>query len=152
LQIFQEDPNMCCFFAVLLFFGPRLGILVAWLTAWGRLRMKAGFGGFNFPWLVGILGLVLVPWATLMYIIILPVTGFDWVWIGLALAADVAGWIGGDRHRQKVPGYSTVMPGDVPPSAPPPAAQPPAAPPPAAPPPAAPPATPPPAAPSEPAP
>jgi hypothetical protein len=133
---------MCCFFATLLFFGPRLGILVFWFLPAGQLRMKAGFGNLNFPWLVGILGLVLVPWTMLMYLVILPVTGFDWIWLGLGLAADIGSWIGGDRNRHKVPGYSTVVPGDVPPSAPTPAAPPPAAPP----------AAPPPAAPSEPAP
>lgn len=123
---------MCCFFATIMFFGPRLGFLVFWLLPYGRLRINTSFKDFNYPGLVSILGLVFVPWTTLMYVLIYPLTGFDWIWIGLGFAADIASWIGGDRNRHKVPGYSTVMPGDVPPAAPPPAA-PPAAPPPAAP-------------------
>jgi hypothetical protein len=109
---------MCCFFAILLFFGPRLGFLVFWLFPYGQRLVSRAFKDFNLPGLVGILGLVFVPWTTLMYVLIFPLNGFDWVWIGLAVAADVASWIGGDRNRHKVPGYTTVMPGDVPPAAP----------------------------------
>jgi hypothetical protein len=58
-----------------------------------------------------------------MYVLVFPLGGYDWFWLGLALAVDVIGYVGGDRNRHKVPGYSTVMPGDVPPSStPPPAA------------------------------
>ena len=111
---------MCCFFAALVFFGPRVGILVAWLFPAVQRQMSRAFGGFNFPWLVAILGIVFVPWATLMYLIVYPVSGFDWVWIALGVFADLAGWIGGDRNRARVPGYSTVAPYDPtpPPAAP----------------------------------
>lgn len=109
---------MCCFFAVLLFFGPRLGFLVFWLFPYGQVRINAAFRDFNFPWLVGILGLVFIPWATLMYVLVYPLNGFDWVWVGLAVGADVVGWIGGDRNRHKVPAYtSTVGTIDPPPPA-----------------------------------
>lgn len=113
---------MCCFFATLMFFGPRVGFLIFWLFPYGQLKVNAAFRDFNFPWLVGILGLVFIPWTTLMYTLIFPLNGWDWLWIGLAAAADIFAWVGGDRNRHKVPGYSSVMPGDVPPSAPPPAA------------------------------
>jgi hypothetical protein len=109
---------MCCFFASLLFFGPRFAFLIFWLFPYGQRMVNAAFRGFNFPFLVGILGLVFAPWTTLMFVLVFPLNGFDWIWIGLALAADVAGYIGGDRNRHKVPGYSQMMPGDVPPAAP----------------------------------
>jgi hypothetical protein len=104
-----------------LFFGPRLAFLIYWIIA--PVRVRASFDAFNLPILVGILGLVFAPFFTLMYVLVFPLNGYDWFWLGLALAIDVAGYIGGDRNRHKVPGYSNMMPGDVPPSsAPPPAA------------------------------
>ena len=48
-------------------------------------------------WIWGILGWIFLPWTTLMYIIIYPggVTGFDWVWLGLSLLADLGTYGGG---------------------------------------------------------
>jgi hypothetical protein len=40
---------MCCFFATLVFLGPRFGFLVYWLIA--PLRVNASFKDFNFPFL-----------------------------------------------------------------------------------------------------
>ena len=82
---------MCCVFTILLFFGPRLGILIWWL-------LNPRYVGFAFPnWILGILGWLFLPWTTLMYILIYPggVVGFDWVWIGLAVVADIASYGGG---------------------------------------------------------
>lgn len=107
---------MCCFFASLLFLGPRFAFLVYWIIFPARVNLA--YRGFNFPWLVGILGLAFAPMLTLMYVIVFPLNGFDWLWLGLALAVDIAGYVGGDRNRHKVPGYSTVMPNDMPPAAP----------------------------------
>ena len=89
---------MCCVFTILLFFGPRLGILVWWL-----LNPRYVGGAFT-SWILGILGWIFLPWTTLMYIIIYPggVVGFDWVWLGLALLADIASYGGsgyGNRDR-----------------------------------------------------
>ena len=94
---------MCCFFSALLFFGPRAAFLVYWLVA--PVRVNLSLATFNFPWLVSLLGLIFVPWTMLMFVIVFPLTGFDWIWIGLGLAADIAGYIGGFHHRQRVPGY-----------------------------------------------
>ena len=95
---------MCCFFASLMFFGPRLAFLVYWLIA--PVRVSAAFADFNFPWLVGILGLVFAPWTSLMYVLVFPLNGFDWVWVGLALGADIVSYVGGYHNRQQVPGYT----------------------------------------------
>ena len=82
---------MCCVFTILLFFGPRLGILVWWL-----ITPRYVGAAFN-SWILAILGWLFLPWTTLMYIIIYPngVIGFDWVWLGLALLADIASYAGG---------------------------------------------------------
>jgi hypothetical protein len=99
---------MCCFFVSLFFFGPRLAFLVYWLLA--PLRVTTAFGAFNFPWLVGLCGLIFLPWTALMFVLVFPLNGFDWVWIGLAVAADIFSYVGGYHKRQQVPGYPTNDP------------------------------------------
>lgn len=83
---------MCCVFTILLFFGPRLGILVWWLIS--RLYVNLAFSD---SWVLAILGWIFLPWLTLMYLIVYPggITGFDWIWLGLGLLADVASYAGG---------------------------------------------------------
>jgi hypothetical protein len=94
---------MCCFAATLVFFGPRLGFLVYWLLA--PVRVNAAVQAFNFPWLVSIAGLIFAPWTMLMYVIVFPLNGWDWLWIGLGIMADVASWMGAFQNRKKVPYY-----------------------------------------------
>jgi hypothetical protein len=99
---------MCCFFLALMFAGPRLGFLVYWLLA--PLRVQTAFGTFNFPWLVGLAGLLFAPWTTLMYAIVFPLNGWDWLWIGLAIGADIATYMGGTYKRKEVPYYPATAP------------------------------------------
>jgi hypothetical protein len=90
-------------FTVLVFLGPRAGILVWWLLQ--PARWQAAFNQFSF--IVPLLGFIFVPWMTLMYVLVSPggVTGFDWVWLGLGLFADIAWWSGA-AARRRVPGYT----------------------------------------------
>lgn len=92
---------MCCFFTVLVFLGPRAGILIWWLLQ--PARWSAAFQGF----LVPLLGFIFVPWTTMMYVLVFAggVAGFDWVWLGLGLLADIAWWSGA-AARKRVPGYT----------------------------------------------
>jgi len=94
---------MCCFATTLVFFGPRLAFLIYWLI-W-PVRVAASYAMFNFPWLVGIAGLIFAPWTSLMYVIVFPLNGFDWIWVGLGIMADIASYVGGYQNRQRVPGY-----------------------------------------------
>jgi hypothetical protein len=92
---------MCCFFTTLVFLGPRAGILIWWLinpTLW-----QLAFPSF----LWSLLGFIFVPWTTMMYVIVFPggVTGFDWIWLGLALLADLGWWVGA-AFRRRIPNYS----------------------------------------------
>lgn len=98
---------MCCFFTTLLFFGPRLAFLIYWLVWPARV-----YAVLN-TWFWPLLGLIFLPWTTLMYVIVAsPVPGlglvgfWDWLFMGLALAADIAGYAGGAQNRSKVPGYT----------------------------------------------
>ena len=70
------------------------------------VRVTAAFAGFNFEWLVGILGLIFAPWTVLMYVIVFPLNGFDWIWLGLGLAADIFSYVGAYHNRQNVPGVT----------------------------------------------
>ncbi len=82
---------MCCAFAALALLGPRALILI-----WALLepvRWSAAFDTFFWP----LLGFVLLPWTTLMFVIVAPlgVDGLDWVWLGLGVVADLASYGGG---------------------------------------------------------
>ena len=103
-----EDYTMCCFFTSLVFFGPRLAFLVYWLIA--PLRVEAAFSAFNLTWLVGLAGLIFAPWTALMYVMIFPLNGFDWIWLGFGIMADVASYVGGYHNRKSVPYYPETAP------------------------------------------
>ncbi len=93
---------MCCFFLVLVFLGPRASILVWWLA--NPARWDEAFDGFLWP----LLGFIFLPVTLLMYVIVRPagVSGIDYLWLGLAVLADVAMYSGGVYKRDQVPGYS----------------------------------------------
>jgi hypothetical protein len=99
---------MCCFFTALMLFGPRLGFLVYWLLA--PVRVATAYATFNFPWLVGLAGLIFAPWTALMYVIIFPLNGWDWIWLGFGIAADIASYVGGYHNRKSVPMYPDSAP------------------------------------------
>ncbi|MCP4360622.1 MAG: hypothetical protein GY796_21655 [Chloroflexi bacterium] len=92
---------MCCIFTTLMFLGPRAGILIWWLI--NPLRWQIAFESFIWPFL----GFLFLPWSTLMYVGISPggIIGFDWVWMGLALLADIGMYTGGGYgNKDRIPG------------------------------------------------
>lgn len=99
---------MCCFFLSLFFLGPRFAFLIYWLLV--PVKVNAAFAQFNLPWLVGILGLVFLPWTVLMYAIVFPLNSWDWLWIGLAIAADIFTWTSGGYKRKSIPYYPSSAP------------------------------------------
>ena len=99
---------MCCFFASLVFFGPRLAFLVYWLLV--PVRVNTALANLNFPWLVGILGLVFAPWTMLMWVLVFPMNGWDWIWVGFGVGADIASYLGGYHNRRQVPMYPETAP------------------------------------------
>ena len=92
---------MCCFFATLWFLGPRFAFLVFWLIPWGRLKITAAFSG----WLWPLLGLIFLPWTILMYVLIYPIVGLDWLWLGLAVVADISAYVTGAARRRDASFY-----------------------------------------------
>jgi hypothetical protein len=92
-------------FTTLLLLGPRAGILIWWLI--NPVRFELAFSS----WFWGFLGFFLAPWTTLMYIAVWSpisgITGFDWVWLGLGLLADISTYTGGGYgNRNRIPGYA----------------------------------------------
>lgn len=96
---------MCCFLASLFFIGPRVAFLIYWLIPVGRLRI---FVAFN-TWIWPLLGLIFLPWTTLMYVLVYGgngIVGFDWVWLGLAFLADLAAYGSGAARRRDASWYT----------------------------------------------
>ena len=69
-----------------------------------RLKIATAFNTWFWP----LLGLIFLPWTTLMYAIVYGggISGFDWVWLGLALLADIAGYVGGAARRKDASFYT----------------------------------------------
>lgn len=98
---------MCCAFLSLFLLGPRIFNAFWWIfqpTRW-ELAFRNFFGGAIW-WLWPILGIIFLPWTTLMYVLVAPggVTGLDWLWIGLMFIFDIASYSGG-LGRKRIPGY-----------------------------------------------
>jgi len=93
----------CCLFASLLAGAPRIAFLLWWVV--DPARINAAFGTFIWP----LLGVAVVPWTTLAYLAVFPggVAGFDWVWMGLAVLADISTYGGGGvANRRRTTGAS----------------------------------------------
>lgn len=82
---------MCCFLTVLILLGPRFAAVVWWLLRPGVWSLA--FSSIIWP----ILGIIFLPWTTLMYVILFPWTGNFWEWLFMILAvvADIASYGGG---------------------------------------------------------
>lgn len=89
---------MCCFLTSLFLLGPRIAALVWWLF-W-PVRWNLAFSSIIWP----ILGIIFAPWTTLMYVIIFPLAGFwDWLFLILAIIADLASYGGGGySNRERI--------------------------------------------------
>ena len=98
---------MCCAFLALVLAGPRVFGAFWWIFQ--PVRWQTAFN--NWPtslyWIWPILGIVFLPWTTIMYIIVAPggIVGWDWLWIGIMLFADIASYSGG-IGRKRIPSYS----------------------------------------------
>lgn len=100
---------MCCFFLTLMFLGPRFAFLIYWLIPVGRAQVALAFNG----WFLPLLGLIFLPWTTLMWVLaygVNGIVGFDWVWVGLAVAGDIVTYTSGAYKRKTVPFYPESAP------------------------------------------
>ncbi len=91
---------MCCLLATLFMLGPRAAILVWWLLQ--PLRWEQAFDTFLWPFV----GFLIMPWTTLMWVAVAPggITGFDYVWLAIAIGFDAFTWAGGGyTNRDRIP-------------------------------------------------
>ena len=98
---------MCCAFLSLVLLGPRFFGAMWWLfqpVRW-ELAFSQWFSG-NLWWVWAMVGVIFIPWTTIMFVIVAPggVEGWDWLWLGLMLAADIFSY-GGGIGRKRIPNY-----------------------------------------------
>jgi hypothetical protein len=97
---------MGCLFAIFAGSFPRLGTMFIWLAR--PALFSAAFGA---SWFWPLLGIVFLPFTTLMYVLLWSPTGmvgWDWFWLGLAVVLDISHY-GGAAYggRDRIPGYSS---------------------------------------------
>lgn len=88
----------CCLFASILAGAPRLANIIWWLFR--PLYWSAGFAGWPIVWwLWPTAGILLLPWTTLMYMMVYPygIEWYQWLFLGLALVIDIGSYAGGQR-------------------------------------------------------
>ena len=96
---------MPCLFALFAVFTPRIAVLIMWLAR--PALFSAAFGG---SWFWPLLGFILLPFTTIMYVLLwtpgIGLTGFDWFWLILAVFCDVTHY-GSNAYynRNRMPGY-----------------------------------------------
>jgi uncharacterized membrane protein len=97
---------MGCLLAMFAGVFPRLALLFVWIA-----RPKMVDAAFD-TWILPILGIIFLPFATLMYVILWRAGGLsdsDWIWIVLAGLLDILHWGGGWSQRRQAPGYPTQV-------------------------------------------
>jgi hypothetical protein len=96
---------MGCLFAIFAGGFPRLATLFLWLAR--PVMVNAAFGN---RWFLPLLGIIFLPFTTLMYVILWSpggLFGWDWFWIVLAVFLDIGHMGGvGYANRNRVPGYT----------------------------------------------
>jgi hypothetical protein len=95
-----------CLFAILAGLFPRVAFAIYWIA---RPNAVSAVFGDMFLW--PLLGLIFLPFTTLIYTILwLPngLTGFDWVWVGIAFVLDIGHYsYSAYGNRDSIPGYSS---------------------------------------------
>lgn len=96
---------MGCLFLIFAGAFPRFGVLFIWLAR--PQYFSAAFGG---SFLLPILGIIFLPFTTLMYVLLWSpsgLVGFDWFWLALAVVIDLGGIASsGYSNRNRIPAYA----------------------------------------------
>ena len=78
---------MCCLALTAGFLGPRFALLLVWIFG---DRVQLAFDSWIWP----LLGLLVLPWTTLAYVVMWSaiggVSGWEWIVVALGFAADIA--------------------------------------------------------------
>lgn len=99
---------MGCLLALMAAFAPRFVFLVIWIAR--PVYVDSVFDTFIFP----LIGLIFLPFTTLMYVFLAAppfgVSGFDWLWLALAVLLDLSHYGGLYVQRPGYAGASTPRP------------------------------------------
>jgi hypothetical protein len=100
----DADTTVAGMGCLLALFGgafPRLALFMFWILR--PARVDAAFD----TWLLPLLGIVFLPFATLMYAILytpgIGLTGWEWFWVTVAALLDIAHLAVGASQRGDVP-------------------------------------------------
>ena len=88
---------MGCLFVLMAGIFPRLALFIVWVA-----RPNMVDRVFD-SWIWPLLGLLFLPFATLMYVILWTaggLSGWDWFWVGLAALLDIGHWGSGAAQRR----------------------------------------------------
>ena len=88
---------MGCLFAIFAGIFPRLGLLIIWIAR--PARVDAAFD----TWIWPLLGLIFLPFATLIYVILWQaggLCGWDWFWVAIAALFDIGHWGASGAQRR----------------------------------------------------
>jgi hypothetical protein len=98
---------MPCLFAIFGGMFPRLAVLFIWLAR--PAYFNAAFGN---SWFWPILGIIFLPFTTLMYVLLWSpagLTGWDWFWLIIAAFLDISSIAAtANANRERIPGMSTM--------------------------------------------
>jgi hypothetical protein len=88
---------MGCLLAVFAGLFPRLGLFIVWILR--PARVDLAFHSF----LVPLLGIIVVPLATLLYVILytpgVGLTGWEWFWVVVCAVFDLGHWAAAYTQR-----------------------------------------------------
>jgi hypothetical protein len=89
--------DMACLFGIVAGFFPRIALVIVWITT--NLVDRA-FG----PWILPLLGLIFLPFTTLIYVLayspVIHLGNGRWLWVALAFAFELAGYAAQARTRR----------------------------------------------------
>jgi hypothetical protein len=96
---------MGCLFAIVAAFTPRIALGALWIFTNLVDRAYSTF-------IVPLLGLIFVPYATLFYVLswrpVVGVSGWGWVWVTLGLLFDLSHYVAGYAGRRRIMPGRTV--------------------------------------------
>ena len=92
---------MCCLFTILILLGPRVASVVWWIFDFDRWQTAFEIFPISIIW--PILGIIFVPWTTLIYVLVAPegISGLDVVLLMIALVVDAVSLGGGGYGNRK---------------------------------------------------
>ena len=99
---------MVCLFALMAAFAPRIALFLLWIFT---PLVNASFNSWIMPWLWPILGVIFLPFTTLMYVLVVgplrPTNFWGWLCVGLGFLIDLRAVSDAAANRKQIPGMAS---------------------------------------------